>query len=173
MSNEAKRSWRERVVENTKNLMVIVVYLWALLTVFQLHRAIILAEHNIQYRYAQGLLFALINAWILAKFVLIGESLHVGERWHSKPLLHSILFKSAVFGAILMVCRIVEGALGRIWRARSFAAGLPELSISTLIDEFSLMLIVIVALIPFFAAREFSRVLGKSEWTSLLFRHET
>jgi len=58
--------------------------------------------------------------------------------------------------------------LSRIWRAKSFAAGLPELSGAMLIDRFSMALIAFVVLIPFFTAREFKRVLGKSEFYSIL-----
>jgi len=168
MTNDAKRSRKERVLEKAKQLIVIVSYLWVFLSVLQLHRAFILAEHKIQYSNAEGLVFALINAWVLGKFVLIGESLFAGARWHSQPLLYLILYKSAVCGTILIVCNILEGMLSRIWRAKSFAAGLPELSGAMLIDRFSMALIAFVVLIPFFTAREFKRVLGKSEFYSIL-----
>jgi|SRR5215813_2538161 len=106
MTNDAKRSRKERVLEKAKQLIVIVSYLWVFLSVLQLHRAFILAEHKIQYSNAEGLVFALINAWVLGKFVLIGESLFAGARWHSQPLLYLILYKSAVCGTILIVCNL-------------------------------------------------------------------
>ena len=65
MTNDAKRSRKERVLEKAKQLIVIVSYLWVFLSVLQLHRAFILAEHKIQYSNAEGLVFALINAWVL------------------------------------------------------------------------------------------------------------
>jgi len=135
---------------------------------FQIHRAIVLCEHGTEYSYAPSLPFALINTWVLGKFILVGEALRMGERWHNGPLFYSILYKSAVFGAILIVCRILEEILKRMWTAKSLATALPELGIASLVDEFSLAFIVFIVLIPFFAARDSSHVLGKSEFESLL-----
>ena len=173
MSNQAKLSLKERIFKEIKSALVIAFYLWVYLTVSQLHRGIILAEHNIPYSYAQGLIFAVINAWVLAKFVLIGEGLGIGKSWHKRPLFYSILFKAAVFGVILKACQLIEAALSRMWRAKSFAAGLPDLSLPAVMDGLAATVIAFVVLIPFFAAREFSRVLGKDEWQALLLRRET
>jgi hypothetical protein len=118
-------------------------------------------------------IFAVINAWVLAKFVLIGEGLGIGKSWHSKPLLYSILFKAAVFGAILKLCQVIEAVLSRMWRSRSFGAGLPDLSLASIMDGLTLTLLVCIALVPFFAARDLSRVLGKNELQAVLLRRET
>jgi hypothetical protein len=104
MSKEARRNRKERILEEIKRLMAIIAYLFVLLTVFQLHRALILREHEIHYNYGQGLIFALINAWVLGKFVLVGESLYRGEHWQRKPLMYLVLLKSAICGMILIVC---------------------------------------------------------------------
>jgi hypothetical protein len=169
---EARRACKERILQEVKNLAVVLIYLWVFLTVFELHQAIVLSEHNIQYDYAEGLIFALVNAWILAKFVVIGEGLGVGQRWHSKPLYQSILAKSAVFAFILMGCHLAEGALSRMWRAKSFAAGFPVLTVKAVIDGLTLTLIIFIVLIPFFTAREFRRILGKDVLQAALLRRE-
>jgi hypothetical protein len=135
MLNEQKRSRKQRLVEELKKLSVVVIYRWVLFTVFSLHRAMILAEYGIGYNYAEGLGFALVNAWILAKFVLIAEALQAGEQLHSKPLLHSILFKCAVLSVILMLCHTLEELVVKMWHERSFpksqAFPFPSLSART------------------------------------------
>jgi hypothetical protein len=165
-------TWKERIVRELKNVAVVLLYLWVFLTVFQLHQAIVLSEHNIPYNYAEGLVLAFLNAWILAKFVVIGESLRIGHRWHSKPLWQSILLKSAIFGMILMGCNLVEASLGRMWRAKSVAAGFSVLNAKAIIDGITLMLILIIVLLPFFAAREYRRILGKDILQAALLRRE-
>lgn len=169
---EAKRTWKQRIVQEVKNLAVVLIYLWVFLTVFELHQAIVLSEHNIEYNLAEGLVFALVNAWILAKFVVIGEGLGVGRRWHTKPLWQSILVKSAIFAVILMGCHLVEEALSRIWRTKSFAAGFPDVSLKAVMDGLTLTLIIFIVLIPFFTAREFRRILGKDLLEAALLRRE-
>ena len=169
---EPKRTWKERVLQEVKNLAAVLVYLWVFLTMFELHEGIVLSRHNIPYNYAEGLVFALVNAWILAKFVVIGEGLGIGRRWHSKPLWQSILVKSAVFGIILMGCHLAEKALSRMWRAKSFAAGVPVWSVNAVTDGLTLTLIIFIVLIPFFTAREFRRILGKDLLQAALLRRE-
>jgi hypothetical protein len=141
------------------------------LTVSELHQGIVLSEHGITYNYAEGLVFALVNAWVLAKFVVIGERL-VGRRWHSKPLWQSILLNSAVSGVILTGCHLAEGAASRIWRAKSFAASFPALHVKAVMDGLTMTLIVIIVLIPFFTAREFCRILGRDVLQAALLRRE-
>jgi len=162
MVSGEKRGWKARFVKELKGFGVSVIYLGVLLSVFSLHRGIILSEHNIENNFWRGLVFALVNALILGKFMLIGEVLHPGGLLEDHPLLYSILFKSAFFGAILIGCHMLEEWLVKIWHGRS-AAGSPTLS-----DTLSLGVIVFVALIPFFTAREFVRVVGRDEVRSLL-----
>jgi hypothetical protein len=169
---ETKLTWKERIVRELKSVAVVLLYLWVFLTVFQLHQAIVLSEHNIPYDYAEGLVLAFVNAWILAKFVVIGEYLRIGHRWHSRPLWQSILLKSMIFGMILMGCHLVEESLSRMWRAKSFAAGFPVLNAKAVIDGLTLTLILIIVLFPFFAAREFRRILGKDVLQAALLRRE-
>lgn len=169
---ELKRTWKERILREVKNLAVVLIYLWVFLTVFELHEAIVLSEHNIQYNYAESLVFALVNAWVLAKFVVIGEVLGIGERWHGKPLWQFILLKSAIFSVILMACHLVEEALARMWHAKSFAAGFPILNVKAVIDGLTVTLIVFIVLIPLFTVRELRRILGKDVLQAALLRRE-
>jgi hypothetical protein len=170
MSNGAKRTRTEKMLEEAKRLGAIVTYLWIILTVFQLHRGLILAEHKIPYSYGRGLLFALINAWVLGKFVLLGESFSKRHGWSKTPLFSLILYRSAICGITLVGCNILEGILSTMWRARSLRAGLPALSQVMFLDNVLIAVMAIVVLIPLFAARELSRVLGKFKFYSLLFR---
>ena len=166
MSNEKKTGWKERLLEELKKLSIIAVYLWVLLSVFVVYRAIILNDYHISDPEKLG--FALINALILAKFILIADAFHAGKKFESLPLLYSILFKSALFSVILMVCHIVEEVLVRMWHGKSFVESLPEVGGAALNDIFSLGIIMFVVLIPFFTARELIRVLGKDTLKALL-----
>ncbi len=59
--------------DETRKLCGIFIYLWVLLSLFSLHKALVLNEESLIYH--QG--FALINALALAKVVLVGtEQLH-------------------------------------------------------------------------------------------------
>jgi len=86
MMQEEKPSWKKRVLDELRNLSITVIYIWVLLSVFTLHREIILANYHINYSVKFG--FALINAVILAKFMWLGEILHAGKKAAGKALLY-------------------------------------------------------------------------------------
>ena len=164
MSNPEKPNWKARLVEESQKFFAMAAYLWVLFAVLQLHKGIVLMSYGISYSYAQGMVFALVNSLVLGKFMLLAEALHAGERWHSKPLLYSTLFRSAVLGLILAACHVLEELLVAAWHGRP-VWGTPELNF---VEIFALALIASVVLIPFCAFRELERVMGKSELRSLL-----
>ena len=163
-----KRTLRVKLVEEFENLLTIVAYLWVLLAVLQLHKAMVLAGHGISYSYSAGMVFALVNAVVLSKFMMTAEALHAGERWQSKPLLYSTLFRAAVIAMILVACHVLEELLVAIWHSESVST-IPD---AKLVEILSLGLIAFVALIPLCAFRELQRVIGKNELKSLLLQRK-
>jgi len=163
MSGLEKRSWKAKVVEEFRRLFAIVAYVWVLLAVLQLHKGIILARYDMNYSYSEGLIFAFVNAWVLAKFLLIAEALHSRLRWRSKALLYSTLLRSAVLAVILVACYVLEEGLVAIWRGKSFWST-PETNLTEIL---SFGFIAFVVLLPFAAFRELQRVIGTAELKSL------
>jgi hypothetical protein len=169
MVYEEKHGWKQRALDELRNLSITVMYIWVLLSVFTLHREIILANYHIKYSAKFG--FAFINAVILAKFMWLGEILHAGKKAAGKALLYSMLWNSALFAVILMVCHLLEEALVRVWHGQSFAASFSE----TVADPsiFATMLLMFVVLIPFFFAKGLIEILGKDEIKRLLLKART
>jgi hypothetical protein len=117
MMHEEKPGWKKRALDELRKLSITVMYIWVLLGVFTLHREIILANYHINYSAKFG--FAFINAVILAKFMWLGEILHAGKKAAGKALLYSMLWNSALFTVILMVCHLLEEALIKVWHGQS------------------------------------------------------
>jgi hypothetical protein len=169
MIHEEKPGWKKRALDELRKLSITVMYFWVLLSVFTLHREIILANYHINYSAKFG--FAFINAVILAKFMWLGEILHAGKMAAGKALLYSMLWNSVLFTVILMVCHLLEEALVKVWHGQSFAASFSE----TVADPsiFATMLLMFVVLIPFFFAKGLIEVLGKDEIKRLLLKART
>jgi hypothetical protein len=167
MSNREKHNWKEKVLDELKKMLVTTIYLWLLFSLLVLHRTVILAQYHISYSWKLG--FALVNALILAKFMLIAEAFHAGERFKTKPLAYSVVFKSAVFSIILMVCHVLEELLMGVWHGKSVAESLPGANGTPLNELLTLGLIMFVVLVPFFATRELKLVLGEGALVSLFF----
>jgi len=167
MVQEEKSDWKKRSVDELRKLSITIIYIWVLLSVFTLHREVILANYHINYSAKFG--FAFINAVILAKFMWLGEILHAGKKAAGKALLYSTLWNSALFAVILMFCHLLEEALVKVWHGQSFTASFSE----TVADPraiFATMLLVFVVLIPFFFAKGLIEILGKDEIKKLLLK---
>jgi hypothetical protein len=96
--HEEKPGRRTPALDELRNLFITVVYIWVLLSVFALHRKIILRSYHISYSAKLG--FAFVNALILAKFMWLGE-VCAGKKAAGKVLLHWTLWNAALFTVIL------------------------------------------------------------------------
>ena len=69
----------------------IFLYLWVVLGIFVTIEELVLREHGTRFA-PQG--FAIINALVLGKVILLGEDMKLGRRWaHGRPLIVPILFE--------------------------------------------------------------------------------
>jgi hypothetical protein len=161
--NGHKPNLKERAVHQLKEFLAMFIYLWVLLTLLVINQSIVVAREAHQAHF-----FAFINALILAKVLLIGEHLHLGNRFRDKPLLYSILYKCFVFTAFFIVVHILERVIVGVWSERTIAQSFPDIGGGSLKRILSVGATLFVALIPFFAFREISRVIGPGELWSLL-----
>lgn len=157
----------ERVVDEGKKLFLIGVYFWVLIGLFTVFKSLLLKDKNVFFH--EG--FAIVNAWILAKVVLVAEHLKIGERLRDKPLIYPIVFKAAVFCLLLMGFYMVEETIVGLWHGKALTESFPEIGGGTWKGIIVVGLILFVGLIPFFSYREVSRALGKDQLHALLFRH--
>ena len=167
---QEKPGWKKRALDELRKLSITVIYIWVLLSVFTLHREVILANYHINYSAKFG--FAFINAVILAKFMWLGEILHAGKKAAGKALLYATLWNSALFAGILMLCHLLEEVLVKVWHGQPFTASFSE----TVADPrvvFATMLLMFVVLIPFFFAKGLIQILGKDEMKRLLLKVHT
>ena len=169
MVNDRLHRLKTGAIDETKKLFGIFIYLWVLLSLFSFHKALLLNEESLIYQ--QG--FALINALALAKVILLGEYFHVGERFKDRPLIYPILFKSAVFAALLICFHIIEETFIGIFHGKTFFQSIPSIGGGKLQGILMVGVIMFVVLLPFFAFRELDRAIGTEELRSLLFGDKT
>src|SRR5438876_11214903 len=122
--NEHKAGLKERAAYQLKEFLGMFVYIWVLFALSAIHRSMVLAEEHIDYQ-AQG--FALINALIMAKLMLIGEDLHLGSELRDKSLLYSILYKSLVFSIFLIGFHVLEEVLVGVFMGRTISQSIPAI----------------------------------------------
>ena len=87
---------KQKAYHEFKEMLIISLFLWVVFSMFVLFKSVILASvghHEVDW-VAHG--FALINALVLAKFILIARTLPLGCRAEGAPLICSTLWKSAI-----------------------------------------------------------------------------
>jgi VIT1/CCC1 family predicted Fe2+/Mn2+ transporter len=164
MEHEKLARLKAEAAEEGKQYVAIFLYLWVLLTLFSLHRAFIFNEDLLTYH--QGL--ALLNAFALAKVVLLGQHFKLGGSRPDAPVAAPALIKSAIFGLLLIVFHLVEETLIGVWRGKTVAESVPTIGDGSLQAILISAILVFVSLIPFFAFVELERVLGAQELHALL-----
>lgn len=153
-----KRTFRQKVFSEFREVFGMFLYLWVLFALFSYHKAIVLAQHGISYQ-AFGVAF--VNAFILAKVMLFFEKLNLAEKLRKKPLVYPVLHKSIVLAVIFVLFNMAETIIKGLWKGKSFGESIPKIGGGSPAEIIIVALILTVALIPFFAFREVSRVLGK------------
>ena len=164
-ANGHKLTLKERATHQLREFSAMFLYLWALFGLLVINRSVVLAREAQDYQ-AHG--FALINALLMAKVLLIGEDLNLGNRFRHKPLLYSIFYKCFVFAIFLIAFHVLERVIVGVWSGRAITQSFPDIGGGSLKGILALGATVFVALIPFFAFREISRVIGSRELWSLL-----
>ncbi|ACA16047.1 conserved hypothetical protein [Methylobacterium sp. 4-46] len=119
--------------------------------------------------YALGL----INALVLAKFMLIAEAAKVGSltgigrRLEGGPLLYVILYRSLLFTAVLAAAYVLEELLVGAWHGKPPRAVLPEMAGGPR-GLATFAWVMFVALIPYFTYREIDHATGGAQLRALL-----
>ena len=165
MSNQVSvpKSRKQKAKHELKELLVIFFYLAFFFCALVTYSMLLLNEYHVKYlNYA----FALINALVITKVIMIGEYAHVGKRGETKPLVLSALWKAFLYTLLVFAFHVVEEVIKRLIHGAAMAEASRNIRIDELLGR---SLVVFCVFIPFFAFREFRRVMGEDEFKALVF----
>ena len=166
-SAQTRGGFRERLAHEMKQYLIIAAYLAVFFGSFTSYRRLILAQFDISYA---ELGWAIIKALVLGKVILIGELLHVGERYQHRPLIVSVLWKTLAFAVLIAAFGVLERLVGAVIHHRPVWEEFQVLAGSEKYEFFARVELQTLALIPLFAFRELARVLGEGKLEELFFR---
>ncbi len=160
-----KKSLKQRALGELEKYAVITVYLWLLFALFSLHKQLV-QGHGVSV-WHQG--FAIVNALIFGKVILVGQALEVGKGLERRALVWVVLGKSLIFAILLLAFHIAEEAIRAWFKGQPLSAGFTDFggSVPSLVTYAAIFF---VALIPFFAFQEAARVLGGAALWNLFVR---
>lgn len=166
MTSDRVHRLAARGVEELRRFLIMFVYLWVVFGLFVLNEAVILGRTNVSFL-AQG--FALINAAILAKVMLVAEDLKLGRRFDHLPMIYPIAYRASLFAIVFVVFHALEETVVGMFGGKSAAASVPTIGGGTWLGIACVWAIIAVSLLPFFALREISQILGEGRLWALMF----
>jgi len=166
MNSEGLHRIKERGIEEMRRFLLMFVYLYVVFGLFVLNESLVLSERNLSFA-PQG--FALINAAVMAKVMLIAESLKVGRRFDHLPLIWPVAYKAGLFALVFMLFHAIERiALGLV-AGKTLVASMPHIGGVTWEGKLTVWAIMTISLLPFFALREIGQILGEGKLWGLMF----
>jgi hypothetical protein len=158
---------KQRAYSEFKEFLMLTIYLWLFLGMFILYKSVVLAENHIDFA-AHGV--ALINALVLAKFMLIVRAFHPAKQTEDAPLIYPTLVKAGIFAVTLMVLKILEDITVGYFHHRSFTESIADLGGGSWRAILIFTVILFLVLIPLTAFGEVQRVLGEGKLQGLFLR---
>jgi hypothetical protein len=174
-AGQVESRWRKagnRVFQEWKRFLLMALYLWVIFALFALYRSILLRQHGIAYEDYELQDFALFNALVLGKIMLVAENFRPARWLPSRPLIYRILFEGFLFTILFIVFHVLEQVITGLAQGKDAAASVPAIGGGGLAGLASVGLIMFVMLIPFFAFRNVSRELGRGRLEAMIFGGE-
>jgi hypothetical protein len=157
---------KETAFDEFKRFIVIFLYLWVVFGLLSIHKTLVLSQNHLDYPEHA---FAIINALIFGKVLLIGEHFDLGTRFKDRPLVYPVLHKCFIFTVLLICFHIAESVLVGVWHGNTIAQSFPPILGGSVRGVVSVGVMCFVVLLPFFGSREIARVVGRKELWALMF----
>lgn len=164
-----KKSLKERAVSELKKYVVITLYLWLFFALFGLYRWQLLNEQGIN---VWRQTFAIVNALIFGKVLLIGQALDLGKGLERRSLALAVVGKSLIFALLLIAFHLVEELVRAWFEGKSVADAFSDFG-GTITGLSIYGAIFFVVLLPFFAFQELGRILGEGSLWRLFLHTDT
>ena len=161
------KSLKEKTLYEFKRYWIISLYLIIFLGCFNLYRRLILSGVGIDDVTSYG--WKLVEALVLAKIILIGEALHIGERNERARLIVPVLRKSLLFGLFIVFFNVLERVVMGMIHKESWEDIVRHVFEYGPNEMLARTVVMMVALVPFFAFIELERILGPGKLTGLFF----
>jgi hypothetical protein len=162
----AHATLRQRAMRELKELVVISLYLYITLGSVILMKTAVLHTAGIAFT-PWGI--AIVKAVVLAKFMLLGNAMKLGERTTTRPLIWPTLHKAFALLVLLIILTTVEEAVVGLFHRQPIADSMGELFGARLQETIAGFIIMLMVLIPYSAFLVLGQALGEGRLERMFF----
>jgi hypothetical protein len=156
--------FKQKAVHELKDFAWISLYLGFFFCALSTYTMLLLRKYEIDYL---NYTFAIVNALIIAKIILIGEWARLGRTVEHRVLYQTVLYKSVAFGLLVFAFHFVEEFIKRLIHGLPAGTVVHDIKFDDLIAK---TIVIFCAFIPLFAFRELGRVIGEDKLHALFFK---
>ena len=164
---DATASLIRRVLKDARELALLTAYFYVVFVTVVFYKATVLHSYGVRYVVWGTALF---KAILIAKFMLVGRAIKIGEGSYEAPLIKPILHKVSAFLFLLLALTSIEEVVTGLVHHRSISATFHGLGGSRMGETIAEVLILLLVLVPFVAVDVFGEALGKGRLQSMLFK---
>ena len=157
---------KQRALREVRSFLVLFLYLWVLLGLFRLSEAVAARQHG-EAIVLQG--FAVVNALVLAKVMLVIEDLELARWIRAKPTIVVILYEAIVCTLLFLCFHVVERLVVDGFRGGAVSANDLSVGGGGVLGVVIVAVILFVSLLPFFAFKNVARAIGTERMRRILF----
>jgi hypothetical protein len=161
-----KATLPQRATSELKEFIVLTCYLYVTLGAVIVMKTAVLHSQGI-HSVLWGV--AIVKALLLAKFMLIGRAMKIGERSTVGPLIWPTLHKAVAFLVLLVVLIIIEQVVVGLFHHHSVTSSLYELAGPRLLETLADILVMLLVLVPYFAFHLLDEALGAGTLRRMFF----
>lgn len=158
----------QRLKHELRQYVVLAAYLYVCFGALILYKMAILGAQGVTYL---PLGLPIIKALVLAKFMLLGKAIHLGEGAGNSRVIHRIAYKALLYLLLLIVLSALEEAVVGLVHGRSIAATIAEVGGAKFVQILATSFIMLLILVPYIALTELDTALGDGKLREALFKN--
>jgi len=102
---------KRKIKHELREMLALFLYLAFFFCALVTYNMLLLAQYHVEY---WNFAFALINAAVITKVIMIGEYAKLGRRYEDKSLLVSSVWKAFIFGLLVFAFHVAEEIIKRL-----------------------------------------------------------
>jgi hypothetical protein len=163
-TNEPKKTTKQKILHEGYEMLLLTGYLGFFFCALVTYKTLLLKGYeSVSLDYG----FALLNALIIAKVILIGDFVKVVHKYEGRALVLSVIYKSVVYGVFVFIFHVIEELIKETIHHGDIGKAFHEVKL----DQTALRsLIIFCTFLSLFGFRELRRTIGEKEFHAMVFR---
>lgn len=163
-----KQGFKQKIVTELKKFFVYTLFFTFFFGLFGTYKRLILGEYAISYiHYGYGL----IEAIILSKVILLGQTFGLGEkRFSDQPMIYPVIYKTILFTLFAFLFAILEHFILGYFKGIKYATLYRDLMTRNLDQILATMLVMSFVFLLFFSLFEITQKIGTKKMYDLFFK---